>query len=166
VRAARRNSNRPAVLPIALLRSLPFRLTGAQNRAWREIAADLGQPHPMQRLLQGDVGSGKTVVAALAMLHAVEAGHQAALMAPTEILAEQHYRKLAAWLEPLGIDVAWLTGSLKKRDKDAAIAKVGAGETAIAIGTHALIEDKVDSPALGWPSSTSSTVSACASASR
>jgi ATP-dependent DNA helicase RecG len=73
----------------------------------------------MQRLLQGDVGSGKTVVAALAMLHAVEAGHQAALMAPTEILAEQHYRKLAAWLEPLGIEVAWLTGSLKKRDKDA-----------------------------------------------
>jgi ATP-dependent DNA helicase RecG len=82
--------------------SLPFRLTGAQQRAWREIAADLGQPHPMQRLLQGDVGSGKTVVAALAMLHAVEAGHQAALMAPTEILAEQHYRKLAAWLAPLG----------------------------------------------------------------
>jgi ATP-dependent DNA helicase RecG len=103
----------------------------------------------MQRLLQGDVGSGKTVVAALAMLHAVEAGHQAALMAPTEILAEQHYRKLAAWLEPLGIEVAWLTGSLKKRDKDAAIARVGAGETPIAIGTHALIEDKVEFARLG-----------------
>ncbi len=103
----------------------------------------------MQRLLQGDVGSGKTVVAALAMLHAVEAGHQAALMAPTEILAEQHYRKLAAWLEPLGIEVAWLTGSLKKRDKEAAIAKVGAGETPIAIGTHALIEDKVEFARLG-----------------
>jgi ATP-dependent DNA helicase RecG len=133
----------------ALLASLPFRLTSAQQRAWREIAADLGQPHPMQRLLQGDVGSGKTVVAALAMLHAVEAGYQAALMAPTEILAEQHYRKIAAWLQPLGIEVAWLTGSLKKRDKEAAIAKVGAGETAIVIGTHALIEDKVEFARLG-----------------
>ncbi|MCX7146771.1 MAG: ATP-dependent DNA helicase RecG [Sulfuritalea sp.] len=133
----------------ALLASLPFRLTKAQQRAWQEIAADLGQPHPMQRLLQGDVGSGKTVVAALAMLQAVEAGHQAALMAPTEILAEQHYRKLAAWLEPLGLPVAWLTGSLKKREKEAVIAKVGAGETAIVIGTHALIEDKVEFARLG-----------------
>jgi ATP-dependent DNA helicase RecG len=132
-----------------LLAALPFRLTGAQHRAWQEIAADLGQPHPMQRLLQGDVGSGKTVVAALAMLHAVEAGHQAALMAPTEILAEQHYRKIAGWLEPLGIEVAWLTGSLKKREKESAIEKVGAGETAIAIGTHALIEDKVGFARLG-----------------
>ena len=151
---ARRARGAPVLRPTAkltdaLLRSLPFRLTGAQGRAWREIAADLGQPHPMQRLLQGDVGSGKTVVAALAMLHAVEAGHQAALMAPTEILAEQHYRKLAAWLEPLGIEVAWLTGSLKKKDKDAAIARVGAGETPIAIGTHALIEDKVEFARLG-----------------
>jgi ATP-dependent DNA helicase RecG len=151
---ARRSRGAPrlrgtAQLTDALLASLPFRLTGAQQRAWREIAADLGQPHPMQRLLQGDVGSGKTVVAALAMLHAVEAGHQAALMAPTEILAEQHYRKLATWLQPLGIEVAWLTGSLKKRDKDAAIAKVGAGDTAIAIGTHALIEDKVEFARLG-----------------
>ena len=132
-----------------LLDSLPFRLTGAQQRAWQEIAADLDQPHPMQRLLQGDVGSGKTVVAALAMLQAVEAGHQAALMAPTEILAEQHYRKLAAWLAPLGLDVTWLTGSLKKREKDAAIGKVGAGETAIVIGTHALIEDRVEFARLG-----------------
>jgi ATP-dependent DNA helicase RecG len=132
-----------------LLGSLPFRLTKAQQRAWHEIAADLGQPHPMQRLLQGDVGSGKTVVAALAMLHAVEAGYQAALMAPTEILAEQHYRKLAAWLRPLGLEVAWLTGSLKKREKEAVIAKVGAGETAIVIGTHALIEDKVEFARLG-----------------
>ena len=133
----------------ALLKSLPFRLTKAQQRAWREIAADLGQPHPMQRLLQGDVGSGKTVVAALAMLQAVEAGHQAALMAPTEILAEQHYRKLAAWLQPLGLEVAWLTGSLKKREKEAVIAKVGAGDTAIIVGTHALIEDKVEFTRLG-----------------
>jgi ATP-dependent DNA helicase RecG len=138
-----------ATLTDALLKSLPFRLTRAQQRAWREIAADLAQPHPMQRLLQGDVGSGKTVVAALAMLHAVEAGYQAALMAPTEILAEQHYRKLAAWLEPLGPEVAWLTGSLKKREKEAAIAKVGAGDTAIIVGTHALIEDKVEFARLG-----------------
>jgi ATP-dependent DNA helicase RecG len=138
-----------ATLTNALLAALPFRLTRAQQRAWREIATDLGQPHPMQRLLQGDVGSGKTVVAALAMLHAVEAGYQAALMAPTEILAEQHYRKLAAWLEPLGIEVAWLTGSLKKREKEAAIAKVGAGDTPVIVGTHALIEDKVEFARLG-----------------
>ncbi|MDP2824470.1 MAG: ATP-dependent DNA helicase RecG [Sulfuritalea sp.] len=152
--AARRARGAPplvasATLTAALLAALPFRLTSAQARAWREIAADLGQPHPMQRLLQGDVGSGKTVVAALAMLHAVEAGYQAALMAPTEILAEQHYRKLAAWLEPLGVEIAWLTGSLKKREKEAAIARVGAGDTPIAIGTHALIEDKVEFARLG-----------------
>ncbi|MDP2810793.1 MAG: ATP-dependent DNA helicase RecG [Rhodocyclaceae bacterium] len=138
-----------ATLTTALLASLPFRLTAAQQRAWQEIASDLGQPHPMQRLLQGDVGSGKTVVAALAMLHAVEAGHQAALMAPTEILAEQHYRKLAAWLEPLGLEVAWLTGSLKKREKEAAIARIASGETPIVIGTHALIEDRVEFARLG-----------------
>ncbi|HEY8857245.1 MAG TPA: ATP-dependent DNA helicase RecG, partial [Rugosibacter sp.] len=90
-----------------------------------------------------DVGSGKTIVAALAMLHAVEAGYQAALMAPTEILAEQHYRKLSVWLAPLGIEVAWLTGSLKKRDKAAVLEKVGAGETALMVGTHALIEENV-----------------------
>jgi ATP-dependent DNA helicase RecG len=138
-----------ATLTTALLASLPFRLTTAQQRAWREIATDLEQAHPMQRLLQGDVGSGKTVVAALAMLQAVEAGYQAALMAPTEILAEQHYRKLATWLEPLGLEIAWLTGSLKKREKDAVIVKVGAGDTAIVIGTHALIEDRVEFARLG-----------------
>ena len=126
-----------------LLAALPFRLTGAQQRAWHEIANDLTQPHPMQRLLQGDVGSGKTIVAALAMLHAVEAGYQAALMAPTEILAEQHYRKLSLWLAPLGIEVAWLTGSLKKRDKAIVLEKVGAGETVLMVGTHALIEENV-----------------------
>jgi len=152
--AARRARGAPrltasGVLTAALLESLPFQLTGAQRRAWAEIAADLGQPHPMQRLLQGDVGSGKTVVAALAMLQAVEAGYQAALMAPTEILAEQHYRKLNAWLRPLGVESAWLTGGLKKREKDAAIAKVGAGETPIVIGTHALIEDRVEFARLG-----------------
>ena len=152
--AARRARGAPRLvasttLTGALLSALPFRLTRAQQRAWAEIAADLDQPHPMQRLLQGDVGSGKTVVAALAMLQAVEAGYQAALMAPTEILAEQHYRKLATWLQPLGLEVAWLTGSLKKRDKDAVVKKIGAGETPIVIGTHALIEDKVEFARLG-----------------
>jgi len=152
--AARRARGAPQLaatgeLTQRLLAALPFQLTGAQRRAWQEIAHDLAQPHPMQRLLQGDVGSGKTIVAALAMLHAVEAGYQAALMAPTEILAEQHYRKLSAWLAPLGIDVAWLTGSLKKREKMAVLEKIGAGGTAIVVGTHALIETEVVFKRLG-----------------
>ena len=132
-----------------LLTQLHFKLTGAQQRVWQEIACDLAEPHPMQRLLQGDVGSGKTVLAALAMLRSVEAGYQAALMAPTEILAEQHYRKLSGWLAPLGLEVAWLSGSQKKRDKLAALAKVGAGETALMVGTHALIEEGVEFARLG-----------------
>ncbi len=132
-----------------LLASLPFRLTAAQQRVWMEISLDLTQPHPMQRLLQGDVGSGKTIVAALAMLHAVEAGYQAALMAPTEILAEQHYRKLAAWLEPLGHRVAWLTGSQKKRDRIETAKSLADGEIMLAVGTHALIEDDVAFACLG-----------------
>ncbi len=132
-----------------LVESLPFALTGAQRRVWREIAADLQEPHPMARLLQGDVGSGKTIVAALAMLQAVEAGHQAALMAPTEILAEQHYRKLAGWLAPLGVEVAWLASSVKKREREAARAKLSRGDTPIAVGTHALIEEGVEFARLG-----------------
>ena len=132
-----------------LLASLPFKLTGAQQRVWHEIANDLAQPHPMARLLQGDVGSGKTVVAALAMLQAVEAGHQAALMAPTEILAEQHYRKLSAWLAPLGIDVAWFAASVKKKQRDEWRAKVSRGETPLAVGTHALIEAGIEFERLG-----------------
>jgi len=152
--AARRARGAPLLagdgaLTKKLLAQLPFKLTPAQLRVWHEIEQDLAQPHPMQRLLQGDVGSGKTVVAALAMLRAVEAGFQAALMAPTEILAEQHYRKLAAWFAPLGLEVAWLTGSLKKTDKLAAIAKVGAGGTALIVGTHALIEENVEFARLG-----------------
>jgi len=142
-----------ASLTARLLHSLPFRLTAAQQRVWHEIAADLAQPHPMQRLLQGDVGSGKTIVAALAMLQAVESGHQAALMAPTEILAEQHWRKLAGWLAPLGLEVAWLSGSMKKKEKQAVVAKVGAGGTAthlpLIVGTHALIEETVEFARLG-----------------
>ncbi len=131
------------------LQQLPFALTGAQARAWAEIAADLSQPYPMQRLLQGDVGSGKTVVAALACLRAVEAGYQAAFMAPTEILAEQHFRKLADWLAPLGIQVAWLSGSLKVREKRAMKEAIASGAAPIAVGTHALIEDAVDFARLG-----------------
>ncbi len=132
-----------------LLTQLPFKLTAAQHRVWAEIAADLALPYPMQRLLQGDVGSGKTVVAALAMLRAVDNGYQAALMAPTEILAEQHYRKLSQWLAPLGIAVAWLSGSQKKRERTATLEKVGAGDTALVVGTHALIEEGVVFPRLG-----------------
>ena len=127
----------------ALLAQLPFRLTGAQNKALAQIRHDLAQPHPMQRLLQGDVGSGKTVVAALAALQCVENRRQAAVMAPTEILAEQHYRKLAGWLEPLEIRLAWLSGGLARKDKHAALASVAEGEAQIAIGTHALIEEEV-----------------------
>ena len=132
-----------------LLKALPFRLTGAQQRVWQQIAGDLARPHPMQRLLQGDVGSGKTIVAALALLQAVENGWQGALMAPTEILAEQHWRKLTAWLAPLGLEVAWLSGSLKKKEKLAMLAAVREGRAALAVGTHALIEEAVDFQRLG-----------------
>ena len=151
---ARRARNAPKLpargrLTAALLERLPFGLTGAQRRAGDEIARDLAAPHPMQRLLQGDVGSGKTIVAALAMLQAAENGHQAVLMAPTEILAEQHWTKLAGWLEPLGLDVAWLSGSRSKREREAAMARLATGETLLAVGTHALIEDPVLVPRLG-----------------
>ncbi|MDP2783558.1 MAG: ATP-dependent DNA helicase RecG [Sulfurimicrobium sp.] len=136
-------------LSTALLASLPFALTGAQQRVAHEISADLARPHPMQRLLQGDVGSGKTIVAALAACQAIENGFQAALMAPTEILAEQHYLKLAAWLAPLGISVAWLTGSLGKKDKKAALEQVASGTAQLAIGTHALFQEQVTFSNLG-----------------
>ncbi|MBN8442915.1 MAG: ATP-dependent DNA helicase RecG [Thauera sp.] len=135
-------------LTAAMARQLPFRLTGAQARAAAEIAADLAAAHPMQRLLQGDVGSGKTIVAALAMLQAAENGYQAALMAPTEILAEQHWKKLVAWLEPLGLQVAWLSGSRRKREREAELDRLRSGEVLLAVGTHALIEDPVNLPRL------------------
>ncbi|MCX7961752.1 MAG: ATP-dependent DNA helicase RecG [Burkholderiales bacterium] len=122
------------------LATLPFRLTRAQRRAIAEILADLGQPHPMQRLLQGDVGSGKTIVAAVACLAAVDAGWQAAVMAPTEILAEQHRRKFAEWLAPLGVRIAALHGEQSAAERRAALAALENGEPVIAIGTHALIE--------------------------
>ncbi len=131
-----------------LLASLPFKLTGAQRRVIAEISADLTQPCPMQRLLQGDVGSGKTIVAALAACQAIEAGYQVAFMAPTEILAEQHYLKLRGWFAPLGIEVGWLTGSLKKAAKQAVQLQV-AGSAQLIVGTHALIQEGVDFARLG-----------------
>jgi ATP-dependent DNA helicase RecG len=111
----------------SFLKQLPFSLTGAQQRVLEEIRADLQQSFPMQRLLQGDVGSGKTVVAALAAAQAMDSGFQAVLMAPTEILADQHFRKIAGWMEPLGVKVAWLTGSLKKKEKLDAKARIESG---------------------------------------
>ena len=133
----------------ALVKSLPFALTRAQRQAQAAIAKDLAQPHPMRRLLQGDVGSGKTLVAALAALQAIGNGWQAALMAPTEILAEQHYLKLKHWLDPLGVKVAWLAGGLKAREKKAAIEAIATGATQLAIGTHALFQDDVKFAKLG-----------------
>jgi ATP-dependent DNA helicase RecG len=123
------------------IQALPFDLTGAQTRAWQEISADLAQPHPMRRLLQGDVGSGKTVVAALACMQAIENGLQAAFMAPTEILAEQHFRKLAPSLSALGVRCAWVTGSQKKSERTAAWLAIAAGEVDLAFGTHALFQE-------------------------
>ncbi|OBU85648.1 ATP-dependent DNA helicase RecG [Chromobacterium subtsugae] len=132
-----------------LLRNLPFPLTGAQRRVLADIRADLALPHPMHRLLQGDVGSGKTIVAALAGLSAIEAGYQVALMAPTEILAEQHYLKLSSWLAPLGIGVAWLSGSLRKKAKQQALDEIASGQCRLAVGTHALFQDDVAFQKLG-----------------
>nr|WP_232291536.1 ATP-dependent DNA helicase RecG [Polaromonas sp. JS666] len=127
-----------------LLERLPFRLTPAQQRVCAEIDADLQKSIPMHRLLQGDVGSGKTVVAALATARCMGAGWQCALMAPTEILAEQHFRKLIGWLEPLGIRTAWLTGSQKAKERREALALIKSGEAGLVIGTHAVIQDKVE----------------------
>ena len=122
----------------AFFERLPFKLTRSQSRAAGEVLKDLAQPHPMQRLLQGDVGSGKTVVAAIACLAAVDAGWQAAVMAPTEILSEQHWRKFHEWLAPLGVRIGWLHGGLRKKEK------LAAAEAQIVIGTHALIERGVE----------------------
>jgi ATP-dependent DNA helicase RecG len=144
----RKSAGAPALRPRgrlaqALLARLPFKLTAAQNRALAEIRGDLAQPYPMQRLLQGDVGSGKTVVAALAALQCVENNRQVAVMAPTEVLAEQDYRKFREWLGGLGIGVAWLSGSLTTRAKREVLARVASGESAVVVGTHALIQDDV-----------------------
>ena len=136
-----------------LYAALPFQLTSAQQRVVGEVANDVARAVPMHRLLQGDVGSGKTVVAALAAAQCIDAGWQCALMAPTEILAEQHFRKLIGWLEPvltpLGLQVAWLTGSQKKKERDAMLALVASGQAALVVGTHAVIQDKVHFKNLG-----------------
>jgi ATP-dependent DNA helicase RecG len=132
-----------------LLASLPFALTAAQRRVRAEVEADLASGTPMQRLVQGDVGSGKTVIAALAAARAIDAGYQAALMAPTEILAEQHFRRIAQWLAPLGVRVAWLAGKLKAAEKRAVQAAVAEGAAQLVIGTHALVQDAVRFARLG-----------------
>ena len=132
-----------------LIERLPFRLTRAQQRAWQELEGDLAQPHPMHRLLQGDVGSGKTVIAVLAALRAVENGLQAAVMAPTEILAEQHLRKFGEWLEPMGLKIAWLTGSQTRKERESARQAISTGGANVAIGTHALFQEGVDFRSLG-----------------
>ena len=155
-RAVLRSPALPAVaggLQEQLLQALPFQLTAAQRRVVEEIAQDLARTVPMHRLLQGDVGSGKTVVAALAAAIAIGDGWQCALMAPTEILAEQHFRKLIGWLEPLlsplGLRVAWLTGSQKKKERAEMLSLVASGEAALVVGTHAVIQDQVQFRRLG-----------------
>lgn len=133
----------------ALRAALPFAMTAAQQRVLAEIRGDIGSPHPMLRLLQGDVGSGKTVVAALSALEAIEAGYQVALMAPTEVLAEQHYRTLDGWLTPLGIRLGWLTGRLSRSARTREAQALAVGERDLAIGTHALFQREVEFTALG-----------------
>ncbi len=129
---------------------LPFQLTAAQQRVGLEIAQDLARPVPMHRLLQGDVGAGKTVVAALAAMLAIDGGWQCALMAPTEILAQQHFAKLVGWLSPLGVRVAWLTGSQKKKERTEMLALIESGEAALVVGTHAVIQEQVKFKNLGF----------------
>ena len=132
-----------------LLKALPFQLTGAQSRVWDEIGEDLSYSFPMNRLLQGDVGSGKTVIAALAAARVIDHGYQAAIMAPTEILAEQHYLKMKEWFEPLGVQIAWLSGSLKTKEKKLAQELIESGIAQLVIGTHALIQENVHFAKLG-----------------
>lgn len=132
-----------------LLASLPFALTAAQQRVIADISHDLARSFPMHRLLQGDVGSGKTIVAAFAAAQAISSNSQVAIMAPTELLAEQHFQKLVTWLEPLGVTVAWLTGSLTGKARKAAAALIESGQAQLVIGTQALIQDKVSFANLG-----------------
>ncbi|MCZ6828762.1 MAG: ATP-dependent DNA helicase RecG [Gammaproteobacteria bacterium] len=131
------------------IKTLAFRLTGAQERVIAEIAADLGSGLPMLRLVQGDVGSGKTVVAACAALQAIRSGYQVAIMAPTEILAEQHWQGFQQWFEPLGSPMAWLTGRLKGKARRQTLQQLAAGDAALAVGTHALFQEEVSFARLG-----------------
>jgi len=132
-----------AVLVERFVASLPFELTGAQKRVIAEISRDLERAHPMMRLVQGDVGSGKTVVAAVACLKAIACGVQAAVMAPTELLAEQHWQNFAAWFRPLHIEPAWLTGSLRAVQRKSTLEAIAAGDAGLVIGTHALFQEGV-----------------------
>jgi len=132
-----------------LVASLPFKLTKSQLNVFQDIAADLAKPYPMHRLLQGDVGSGKTIIAALAALQAVGSGVQVAIMAPTEILAEQHFQKLTSWCKPLGVEICWLTGSLTAKVKRDAHNRIKSGQARLIIGTQAIIQDGVEFENLG-----------------
>ena len=133
----------------ALLQQLPFTPTGAQQRVVSEIEQDLTQPYPMLRLVQGDVGSGKTLVAALAACDLLQAGFQVALMAPTEILAEQHLHNLSGWFEPLGIKLGWLAGKVKGKARERSLAEIASAEAQLVVGTHALFQDDVHFARLG-----------------
>ncbi|PTR23949.1 ATP-dependent DNA helicase RecG [Luteibacter sp. OK325] len=153
MRAAVKKRKSPALksagtLHDGLLAALPFALTKAQSRVSKEVARDLARAHPMLRLVQGDVGSGKTVVAALAALAAIESGYQVALMAPTELLAEQHLRNFRAWLEPLGLEVEWLAGKVQGKARKSALARA-AGGAHVLVGTHALMQEGVSFAKLG-----------------
>ena len=141
--AAKPLSGVSSSLESQLLVRLPFTPTAAQQRVAKEIATDLAKPYPMLRLVQGDVGSGKTLVAALACLKAIAEGYQAALMAPTELLAEQHYLNLSAWLQPLGIQVDWLAGKVKGKQRDARLKQLESGVTQLLVGTHAIFQNEV-----------------------
>ncbi|MCX9541694.1 ATP-dependent DNA helicase RecG [Vibrio cholerae] len=149
--AIRSQGQQDMALPLApvqqlkqqLLAQLPFSPTKAQQRVVAEIEADLEKPHPMMRLVQGDVGSGKTLVAALAAVRAIEHGYQVALMAPTELLAEQHALNFAQWLEPMGIQVGWLAGKLKGKARETELARIASGEVKMVVGTHALFQEQV-----------------------
>ena len=132
-----------------LITSLPFTLTAAQSKVAAEVAKDLMQPHPALRLIQGDVGSGKTVIAALAATHAFESGLQTALMAPTELLAEQHYINLSNWLNPIGINTAWLSSRVTGRKREEALERIRRGDASVMIGTHALFQKDVEFQRLG-----------------
>ncbi len=149
--AIRSQGQQDVALPLApvhqlkqqLLAQLPFSPTTAPQRVVAEIEADLAKPHPMMRLVQGDVGSGKTLVAALAAVRAIEHGYQVALMAPTELLAEQHALNFAQWLEPMGIQVGWLAGKLKGKARETELARIASGEVKMVVGTHALFQEQV-----------------------
>lgn len=152
--AKRRDLGAPTLAPsktlvAQLLQTLPFGLTNAQQRVSQEIAQDLSRAYPMQRLLQGDVGSGKTIVATLAALQAIENGYQVAIMAPTEILAEQHYKKMLHWLAPLNIQTVWLSGSQGKKERAASLEAIAGGAAQLAVGTHALFQAQVQFKKLG-----------------